>query len=64
MRWYSIIRIKVLCPKSGSHRKVKQNENFIPVKDSGSMAVFKDTTSGQRSGAFGGHSIHTCTYIR
>ena len=37
MRRYVIIKIKVevICPRSGSHRKVKQNDNFCPVQDSG-----------------------------
>ena len=43
MSLYVIIEIKVLRPRSGSHRKVKQNENLCPVQDSGSMAVFKVT---------------------
>ena len=38
-----IIKIKVLCPRSGSHRKVKRNDNLRPVQDSGSLAVFKVT---------------------
>ena len=33
MRLYVIIKIKVLCPRSGSHRKVKQNDNLCPVQD-------------------------------
>ena len=33
MRWYVMIKIKVLCPRSGSHRKVKQNDNLCPVQD-------------------------------
>ena len=43
MRRYAIIRIRVLCPRSGSHRKVKQNDNLCPVQDPGSLAVFKVT---------------------
>ena len=39
MRWYVKIKIKVLCPRSGSHRKVKQNDNLCPVQDSGSMVT-------------------------
>ena len=39
MRWYVIIKIKVLCPRSGSHRKVKQNDNLCPVQDPGFLAV-------------------------
>ena len=42
-----IIKIKVLCPRSGSHRKVKQNDNLCPVQDSGSLAVFKVTARDQ-----------------
>ena len=41
MRLYVIIKIKVLCPRSGSHRKVKQNDKLRPAQDSGSLAVFK-----------------------
>ena len=44
---YVIIKIKVLCPRSGSHRKVKQNDNFCPVQDSGFLAVFKVTARDQ-----------------
>ena len=44
MRWYVIIKIKIFWTRSGSHRKVKQNDNLCPVQDSGSMAVFKVTT--------------------
>ena len=33
MRWYVMIKTKVLCPRSGSHRKVKQNDNLCPVQD-------------------------------
>ena len=43
MRRYVIIKIKVLCPRSGSHRKVKQNDKLLPVQDSGSLAVLKVT---------------------
>ena len=43
MRWYVIIKIKVLRPRSGSHRKVKQNDNLCPMQDSGSLSVFKVT---------------------
>ena len=49
MRWYVIIKIKVLCPRSGSQRKVKQNDNLCPVQDSGSMALLKVTARDQRS---------------
>ena len=48
MRWYVIIKIKVLCLRSGSHRKVKQNDNLCPVQDSGSMALLKVTARDQR----------------
>ena len=49
MRWYGIIKIKVLFPRTGSHRKVNQNDNLCPVQDSGSMALFKVTPRDQRS---------------
>ena len=49
MRWYVIIKIKALCPRSGSHRKVKQNDNLCPVQDFGSMALLKVTARDQRS---------------
>ena len=57
MRRYVIIKIKILCPRSGSHRKVKQNDKLHPVQDSGSLAVFKVTARDQGhykgpSGAF------------
>ena len=57
MRCYVIIKIKVLCPRSGSHRKVKQDDKLRPVEDSGSLAVFKVTARDQGhykgpSGAF------------
>ena len=57
MRCYVIIKIKVLCPRSGSYRKVKQNEKLRPVQDCGSLAVFKVTARDQGhykgpSGAF------------
>ena len=48
MRWYVIIKIKVLCPRLGLHRKVKQNDNLCAVQDSGSMAVLKVTARDQR----------------
>ena len=46
-----------LCLRSGSHRKVKQNDNLCPVQDPGSLAVFKVTARDQGhykgpSGAF------------
>ena len=52
-----MIKIKVLCPRSGSHRKVKQNDKLHPVQDTGSLAVFKVTARDQGhytgpSGAF------------
>ena len=34
MIWYVIIKIKVLCPSSGSHRKLEQNNDLCPVQDS------------------------------
>ena len=49
MIWYVIIKIKGLCPRPGSHRKVKQNDNLCPVQDSGSMDLFKVTARDQRS---------------
>ena len=49
MRWYVIIKIKVLCPRSESHRKVKQNDNLCSVQDSGSMALLSVTARDQRS---------------
>ena len=57
MRCYVIIKIKVLCLRSGSHRKVKQNEKLRPVQDCGSLAVFMVTARDQGhykgpSGAF------------
>ena len=57
MSRYVIIKIKVLCPRSGSLRKVKQNDNLCPVQDCGSLAVFKVTARDQGhykgpSGAF------------
>ena len=53
-------QIKVLCPRSGSHRKVKQNDNLCPVQNSGSLAVLKVTARDQcqykgPSGAFVTH---------
>ena len=49
MRWYVIIKIKVLCPRSGSHRKVKQNDNLCPVQGSGSMVLLKVSARDHRS---------------
>ena len=65
MRQYVIIKIKVLCPRSGSHRKVKQNDKLRPVQDSGSLAVFKVTARDQGhykgpSGAFVTYSYISC----
>ena len=48
MRWYVIINFKVLCPRSESHKKVKQNGNLCHVQDSDSMALLKVTARGQR----------------
>ena len=58
-------QIKVLCPRSGSHRKVKQNDKLHPVQDSGSLAVFKVTARDQGhykrpSGAFVTYCIISC----
>ena len=61
MRCYVIIKIKVLCPRSGSHRKVKQNDTLHPVQDSGSLAVFKVTARDQ--GHYKGPSGAFVTYI-
>ena len=60
MRWYVIIKIKVFCPRSGSHRIVQQNDNLCPVQDSGSLAVFKVTAKNQ--GHFKGPSGAFVTY--
>ena len=60
MRRYAIIRIRVLCPRSGSHRKVKQNDNLCPVQDSGSLAVFIVTARDQVQ--YKGLSGAYCTY--
>ena len=49
-------QIKVLCPRSGSHRKVKQIDNLCAVQDSGSLAVFKVTAMDQ--GQYKGPSGH------
>ena len=57
MRWHLVIKIKVLYPRSGSDRKVKQNDNLCPVQDSGSMAVYKVKAKGikcQYKGPLGG----------
>ena len=69
MRRYVIIKIKVLYPRSGSHRKVKQNDNLCPVQDFGSLAVFKVTARDQGhykgpSGAFFTyHNISCCCFF-
>ena len=47
MKRYVIIKIKVHCPRSGSHRKVQQNDNLCPVQDCGSLAVVKVTARDQ-----------------
>ena len=55
---------KILCPSSGSHRKVKQNDKIRPVQDSGSLAVFKVTARDQviiRD--LRGHLLHTVTFL-
>ena len=54
---------------SGSHRKVKQNDNLCPVQDSGSLAMFKVTARDQSqykgpSGAFVTHCNISCLYIK
>ena len=56
MRLYVIIKIKALCPRSGSHRKVKQFDKLRSVQDSGSLAVFKVTArdQGHYKGPLGG----------
>ena len=68
MRWYVIIKIKVLCPRSGSHRKVKQTDNLCSMQDSGSLAVFKVTArdQGQYKGpsrAFVTHCNISCSFF-
>ena len=64
MTWYVIIKIKVLYPRSGSHRKVKQNDNLCPVQDSSPFAVFKVTArdQGQYKG-LRGHLLYTVTFL-
>ena len=52
--------MKVLCPGSGSHRKVKQNGNLRPVQDCGSLAVFRVTARDQ--GKYKGPSGAFVTY--
>ena len=47
MRLYVVTKIKVLCSRSGSHRKVKQNDNLCSVQDSGSLALYKVTAGDQ-----------------
>ena len=49
MRWVVKIKIKGPCPRSGLHRKVKQNDNLCPVQDFAFMADFKVTARDQRS---------------
>ena len=61
-------QIKVLYPRSGSHRKVKQNDNLCPVQDSGSLAVFKVTARDQGhykgpSGAFVTYCNISCFFF-
>ena len=59
-----IIKIKVLCPRSGSHREVKQNDNVCPLQDSGSLAVFKVTARDQGNiRGLRGHLLHTVTFL-
>ena len=64
MRWYVIIKIKVLCPRSGSHRQVKQNDNLCLVEDSGSMALLK-VKAREQSHYKGplGYLLHTVTFL-
>ena len=67
MSRYVIIKIKVLCPRSGLHRKVKQNDNLCPVQDSASLAVFKVTARDQGhykgpSGAFVTYCNISCSF--
>ena len=63
----------MLCLRSGSNRKVKQNDSLRPVQDSGTLAVFKVTARDQShykgpSGAFYGRiffhrkskKVHKC----
>ena len=47
MRWY--VKIKVICPRSRSHREIKQNDNLCLVQDSGSMALLNVTARDLRS---------------
>ena len=61
--------MKVLCPRSGSHRKVKQNDKLHPVQDSGSLAAFKVTARDQGhykgpSGAFVTYCNISCFLCR
>ena len=67
MRRYVIINIKVLCPRSESHSKVKQNDKLHPVQDSGSLAVFKVTARDRGhykgpSGAFVTYCNISCSF--
>ena len=54
MRWHVIIKIKVLCQRSGSHRKVKQNDNLCPVQSQGSKVSIR---------GLWGHLSHTVTFL-
>ena len=58
MRWYVITKIKVLCPRSGSHRKIKQNDNLCPVLCSRSQPGIK----GQYKGPLG-LLLHTVAFL-
>ena len=55
------IKIKVLCLRSESQKKVKQNDNLCPVQDSCSLAVFKVTARDQ--GHYKGPSGAFVTYF-
>ena len=62
------IQIKVLCSRSGSHRKVKQNDKLCPVQDSGSLVVFKVTARDQGHykgpwGAFVTYCNISCLFV-
>ena len=65
MRWYVLIKIKFLCPRSESHKKVKQNDNLCSLQDSGSIAVFNVTARDQKVGIRGlwGHLLLTVTLL-
>ena len=63
-----MIKIKVFRPISGSHRKVKQNDNLCIVQDSDSLAVFKVTATDQPhyngpSGAFVTYCNISCFFL-